>query len=606
MSYKGRALTAGNYLKLDDLQSQFNSSTTTFSLTSGGTAFYPGSAFSILVSLAGVVQEPESAYTIDQSQITFASAPGSGDDFFCIALGVSLGIGVPGEGTVTGTKLSKPFSYDDGLLVLDSTNNFIGVNSTTPTVALDIIGNAKITGISTLGITSTTNLTTQSLVVSGISTLGITSTTNLTTKSLVVSGISTLGTVVVGGATTALIVTGNARITGILTVGTGSITIDGINNIISGVTQNNSTNINVSGISTFGDTTVTSLNGGPIAGTRNRIINGDMRIDQRATVATTNDTYVTDRWQLSFSTTGAIQAAQSGDFPATFSQSLLFDVTTADTSIAAGEFAGFFHYIEGLNTADFAWGTASAQTVTLSFWVKSTTTGTYCVNFGNSANNRAYIAEYSIAAANTWEKKTITIVGDTTGTWLTSTGRGVRVSFIFACGSTYHATANSWGAGNFFATSNQVNLLASATNEIRITGVQLEPGSTATPFERRSYGQELALCQRYYEKSYDLATAPGAVTTNGQVVSQINFTSGTTDLQFAVAFFNVRKRATPTVAVYSPASGNAARTRDTIGGSDITSISVSGSESNLGVQTYPLTSRGSQVVSFQWTASAEL
>ena len=157
MSYRGRELTAGNYLKLDDLQSQFNSSTTTFNLTSGGTAFYPGSAFSIQVVLGGVIQEPESAYTINQSQITFAAAPGSGDDFFCIALGVSLGIGVPGEGTVTGTKLSKPFSYDDGLLVLDSTNNFIGVNSTTPTAALDIVGNVKVSGSTILSGTTTIN-----------------------------------------------------------------------------------------------------------------------------------------------------------------------------------------------------------------------------------------------------------------------------------------------------------------------------------------------------------------------------------------------------------------------------------------------------------------
>ena len=205
MSYRGRELTAGNYLKLDDLQSQFNSSTTTFNLTSGGTAFYPGSAFSIQVVLGGVIQEPESAYTINQSQITFASAPGSGDDFFCIALGVSLGIGVPGEGTVTGTKLSKPFSYDDGLLVLDSTNNFIGVNSTTPTAALDIVGNVKVSGI-----------------VSATAFFG--------------SGISTFqGGAVVGSATTFtedLVVQGDARVTGILTVGTASITLDGNSTVI--------------------------------------------------------------------------------------------------------------------------------------------------------------------------------------------------------------------------------------------------------------------------------------------------------------------------------------------------------------------------------------
>ena len=150
MAYFGRQPTSGNYLlKLDDLQSQFNSSTTTFNLTSGGTAFYPGSAFSLLVSLAGVVQEPETSYTINQNTITFASAPQSVDDFFCIVLGVSLGIGVPGEGTVSGNKLTEPFDYNDGLLYLDSVNNRIGINSTVPTKALDVVGDVRVTGVVT-------------------------------------------------------------------------------------------------------------------------------------------------------------------------------------------------------------------------------------------------------------------------------------------------------------------------------------------------------------------------------------------------------------------------------------------------------------------------
>ena len=228
MAYFGRQPTSGNYLlKLDDIQSQFNSSTTTFNLTSGGTAFYPGSAFSLLVSLAGVVQEPEISYTINQNTITFASAPGSGDDFFCIVLGVSLGIGVPGEGTVSGNKLTKPFDYNDGLLYLDSVNNRIGINSTVPTKALDVVGDVGVTGVSTLGITSATNLTSQSLVVSGISTLGITSTTNLTSQSFVVSGVSTFqnniiqtsGLVGIGttNPTSKLHVIGDVRVTGVVT-----------------------------------------------------------------------------------------------------------------------------------------------------------------------------------------------------------------------------------------------------------------------------------------------------------------------------------------------------------------------------------------------------
>ena len=145
MPYVGRDLSRGNYLKLDDLVSQFNGSKTTFNLTSGGSAFFPGSAFSILVSLGGIVQEPESAYTINKSQITFASAPLATDEFFIIALGVALGVGVPGHGTVGGSQLTKPLDYDD-YFYLDSTNNRVGIHSSTPTVALDVIGDIKLNG----------------------------------------------------------------------------------------------------------------------------------------------------------------------------------------------------------------------------------------------------------------------------------------------------------------------------------------------------------------------------------------------------------------------------------------------------------------------------
>jgi len=193
MAYIGRQLTAGNYLKLDDLSSQFNGSTTQFNLTSGGQAFYPGSPFSILVSLAGIIQEPDSAYQIDQSTITFAIAPQASDDFFCIALGVALAIGVPGEGTVTGSKFAKPFNYDNGLLYLDDTNNYVGINTTSPGFDLEV---------GPVGASGT---------------------------SLRINGEALTDTLRVGGATTFtedLVVTGNARITGILTIGTASITLD--------------------------------------------------------------------------------------------------------------------------------------------------------------------------------------------------------------------------------------------------------------------------------------------------------------------------------------------------------------------------------------------
>ena len=148
MALIGRQLTSGNYLKLDDISSQFNSSTITFNLTTAGQPFYPGSVFSVLISVGGSIQEPATSYTIDQATITFTSAPTTGSAFFGIVLGISLGVGVPGDGTVTGSKLSLPFNYNSGLLYLDSVNNRVGILSTSPTVALDVVGIPEVPPIS--------------------------------------------------------------------------------------------------------------------------------------------------------------------------------------------------------------------------------------------------------------------------------------------------------------------------------------------------------------------------------------------------------------------------------------------------------------------------
>jgi hypothetical protein len=162
MALIGRQLTNGNYLKLDNISSQFNNTQKTFNLTTAGQPFYPGSVFSVLISVGDVIQEPATSYTIDQATITFTSAPTTGSAFFGIVLGLALNIGVPADGTVTGTKLSLPFNYNSGLLYLDSVNNRVGILSTSPTVALDVVGNSRVSGI--------TNL--NGLSVSGISTLG--------------------------------------------------------------------------------------------------------------------------------------------------------------------------------------------------------------------------------------------------------------------------------------------------------------------------------------------------------------------------------------------------------------------------------------------------
>ena len=254
---------------------------------------------------------------------------------------------------------------------------------------------------------------------------------------------------------------------------------------------------------------VASLNGGQLGGNRNKIIGGDFTTNpwQRGTsfAAIADNAYFADRWFNALTTTAAITASKVADAPTaaeagTFTQHCIsLAVTTADTSIAAGDIAITRQHIEGLNAASFGFGQAGSRNVTLSFWVKGTKTGIHCFSLGNSAQNRSYVAEYTINDTNTWEYKTITIPVDTSGTWLYDTGIGVRINFASMSGSTYHTTANTWTAGVFFATSNQVNALDSTSNTFKIALVQIELGTVATPFEHRSFGEELALCQRYYQ-----------------------------------------------------------------------------------------------------------
>jgi hypothetical protein len=242
---------------------------------------------------------------------------------------------------------------------------------------------------------------------------------------------------------------------------------------------------------------------------RNRIINGAMTIDQRnagasVTSSSGGGVYPVDRWEQEASVGGGVfTMQQSSTAPPGFSNSILYTVTTADTSLAAGDRYNTRQIIEGYNIADFGFGTASAQTVTASFWVRSSLIGTYCIALRNGTNARSNVANYTINVANTWEYKTVTIAGDTGGTWGTTNGRGIQFTFSLGAGVNAHATANTWSGGLFDCTSSQVNWLGTVGNTFYITGVQLEKGSTATPFDYRSYGTEVNLCQRYcYVYSY--------------------------------------------------------------------------------------------------------
>lgn len=238
-------------------------------------------------------------------------------------------------------------------------------------------------------------------------------------------------------------------------------------------------------------------------GFKNRIINGGMVIDQRnagASVTPTNGSYGLDRWSFNATTASKFTAQQNAGAvtpPAGFANYL--GVTSSSAySVLSSDIFSIFQPIEGFNVADLAWGTASAATVTLSFRVYSSLTGTFGGALRNSAANRAYPFTYSIPTANTWTTISVTIAGDTSGTWSTTNGVGINLSFGLGGGSTYSGTAGAWsGAGNYITATGAVSVVGTNGATFYITGVQLEKGSTATSFDYRPYGTELALCQRY-------------------------------------------------------------------------------------------------------------
>ena len=301
-----------------------------------------------------------------------------------------------------------------------------------------------------------------------------------------------------------------------------------------------------------------SYDSGNIFGMKNRIINGDMRIDQRnagAAVNVSNATavYPVDRFFVYEDTSAATLVVQQAGGPDNSTKSFVITNGTGASATAA-QVAQIQHRIEGLNVGDLLLGTASASAITLSFWVRSSVTGTYCVSFRNSAQNRSYVAEYTISAANTFERKTVTLTGDTTGTWLVDNGTGLNVTWDLGSGSNFNATAGSWGGANSTRTTNQANWINTSSASFFLGGVQLEKGSAATSFDYRPYGTELMLCQRYY------------YTTGGSNVYQV-FATGqaysTGQVTGLVVPFPTVMRSSPTFSVsdvthflFSDASGN--------------------------------------------------
>jgi len=297
----------------------------------------------------------------------------------------------------------------------------------------------------------------------------------------------------------------------------------------------------------------------------NRIINGAMVIDQRnagASVTPADAAYTLDRYGnvSSQSSKFSVQQNAGSVTPPVGFANYLGVTSLSAYSVPSNELFTLYQNIEGFNTADLQWGTANAKTITISFWVRSSLTGTFGGSVANNAFDRSYPYSYTISAANTWEYKTITIAGDTTGTWVGATnGIGMRVYFPIGVGSDFTGTAGAWQAAGDVSSTGATSVVGTNGATFYITGVQLEVGSTATSFDYRPYGTELALCQRYFERSYDIGTATGTVTNAGANWTYINFASGSANDFSTQLTFQASKRAIPTMTVYSPdtgASGN--------------------------------------------------
>lgn len=267
-------------------------------------------------------------------------------------------------------------------------------------------------------------------------------------------------------------------------------------------------------------------------GFKNRIINGAMMIDQRNAGASVTpllgiSNYTLDRWNLQNSQSSKLSVQQVVDSPAGFKYSLKVTVAAQYAPIATDYF-GIAQPIEGLNVIDFAFGTSGAATITLSGQVKSSVTGTYSCRLTNNATNRSYIATYTISSANTWTPLVLTITGDITGTWATDNTIGVSLYFDLGSGANYNGTAGLWQAGNLTRTTGSISFVNQVAGSTwQIAAVQLEKGSTATAFDARPYGTELALCQRYYQRINSVGGAErfgagvAANATTGQIV--VNF-----------------------------------------------------------------------------------
>lgn len=351
---------------------------------------------------------------------------------------------------------------------------------------------------------------------------------------------------------------------------------------------------------------IADVGGGQLSN-RNLIHNGAMKIAQRGTSETgvTTAKYVCDRWLLALSSLGTWTVEQSTDAPTGFANSFKATCTTADASPAAGDYAIIVHRMEAQDLQHLEYGTSNAESLVLSFYVKSNKTGSASLDImQNDNSNKQFTKGYTISAANTWEQKKITIPGDTAGLINNDNGIGLILDWWQNSGSTYTGGSHNaaWEAATN-ANRNADNLGVGGTNNdyFAITGVQLEVGSVATTFEHRSFGEELTRCERYFEKSFSYSDPPGTATTDG-ALSHRKTGNSTSYTGFNIRF-GTRKRAAPTIGLYNTNNSTVGQIRSN--NQNFNAIEFHTNEMGFVVNT--VTAQAAFVIqSMHYTADAEL
>jgi hypothetical protein len=343
-----------------------------------------------------------------------------------------------------------------------------------------------------------------------------------------------------------------------------------------------------------------------VGANKNLIINGAMQVAQRGTSftgLTSGNNYSADRFIFSLTSSGTATLTQSADAPVGFKNSFKIEFTAAAASPTENKIEYRF---EGQDVQQLEWGTANAKGITLSFYIKSNKTGNTQFALQNSANDRSYIAPFTIDAANTWERKTIYVPGDTSGTWLTGNDIGLRIRWGFYEASRQSSTVNAWQSGIYQTRSDSpINFADTIGNTFLLSGVQLEVGSVATPFEHRSFGDELLRCQRYYQKSYNYSYAPGT-TTSENMTMVYGVTNGSNVIAWnKVATVSMRTNATVTYYSQTGTVGSWGYARSGASGAATVTLYRNGENGwnsfmDLGASWVPAAVEG------HWAASAEL